>query len=160
MRIEAKLHDLGLVLPDPLRVPPGITLSFAWVRVRGERAFFSGHGALNPDGSIAEPFGKVGEELTVEQGYGAARLTALSVLASLKRELGDLDRVTAWLTVQGFVNAEPGLPQTTNVINGFSGLILDLYGPEAGAHARFAVGVAALPLNVPVSIGGEVEIAR
>ena len=159
MRVEAKLQELGLVLPEPPRIPPGVTLSFAWVRVRGNRAFFAGHGALNSDGSIAEPFGKVGEELTVEQGYGAARLTALSVLASLQRALGDLDRVTAWLTVQGFVNAVPGLAQTTNVVNGFSDLILELYGPEAGEHARVAVGVAALPLNVPVSITGEVEIA-
>jgi hypothetical protein len=81
-------------------------------------------------------------------------------LASLKRERGDLDRVTAWLLVQGFVNTVPGLTQTTNVINGFSDLILQLYGQEAGEHARFAVGVAALPLNVPVSIAGEVEIAN
>ncbi len=158
MHIEAKIGELGLVLPEPPQVPPGITLSFAWVRMRGNRAYFSGHGALNADGSIAELLGKVGGELSVDQGYNAARLTALSVLASLKRELDDLDRVTAWLFVQGFVNTVPGLTQTTNVINGFSDLIVQLYG-ETGEHARFAVGVAALPLNVPVSIGGEVEIA-
>jgi enamine deaminase RidA (YjgF/YER057c/UK114 family) len=135
MQIEAKLEKLGLVLPDPIELPPGVKLSFAWVRVHGNRAYVSGHGPLNPDGSIAGPLGKVGTEVSPEEGYQAARLTALSILSSLKRELGDLDRVTAWLMVYGLVNAVPGFTQTTNVINGFSDLILELYGPEAGMHA-------------------------
>lgn len=158
MRVETRLAALGLVLPEPLRVPPGLTLSFAWVRVRGNRAFIAGHGPQNPDGSVATPLGKVGAELTVDEGYQAARLAALAMLGNLKRVLGDLDRITAWLMIHGMVNAVPGLTQTTTVVNGFSDLILDLYGPAAGTHARFAIGVAALPLNVPVSIAGEVEI--
>lgn len=81
------------------------------------------------------------------------------MLSSIKREIGDLDRVTAWLTVSGMVNAEAGYGQTTNVINDFSDLILELYGSDIGQHARTAVGVAALPLNNAVIIAAEVEFA-
>ncbi len=77
----------------------------------------------------------------------------------MKRALGDLDRVTAWLMVYGLVNAVPDFVQTTNVINGFSDLILELYGPEAGMHARVAPGMTTLPLGLPVSIAAEVEIS-
>ena len=96
--------------------------------------------------------------MSPEQGYEAARLTALAILASLKRELGDLDRVTAWLKVFGIVNAAPGFAEQPNVINGFSDLILGVYGPEAGDHARSAVGRAELPLGLPEEIEAEVEI--
>lgn len=158
MEVEARLEELGLVLPEPLEVPPGLVLPFSFVRVRGDRAYVSGHGALNPDGSLAGPFGKVGAEVSVEQGYEAARLTALAVLASLKRALGDLDRVSAWLRVFGMVNSAPGFDRQPNVINGFSELILELYGPEAGDHARSAVGMAGLPLGMPVEVEAEVEV--
>lgn len=158
MQIEARLEDLGLVLPQQLEAPPGLHLPFSWVRVRGDRAYVSGHAAMNPDGSLAGPFGQVGAEISVEQGYEAARLTALAVLGSLKRALGDLDRVTAWLKVFGMVNSAPGFAQQPNVINGFSDLILEVYGPEAGDHARSAVGVAGLPLGLAVEIEAEVEI--
>ena len=158
MEIERKLAELGLTLPEAMQAPGGMKLPFAPVRVRGNRAFVSGAGALNPDGSLAELLGKVGTELTVEQGYQAARLTALAVLGSLKRELGDLDRVTAWLRVFGMVNVAPGFTQTPSVINGFSDLILELYGPERGAHARSAVGLAELPLRLAVEVEAEVEI--
>ncbi len=133
MRVEAKLEELGLVLPAEPKLPPGVQLSFAWVRVYGDRAYIAGQGPLNSDGSIAGPLGKVGVDLSAEQGYQAARLSALTILSSLKRELGDLDRITAWLMVYGMVNAEPDFALTTNVINGFSDLILELYGPEAGS---------------------------
>jgi len=156
-RVEARLEEMGVVLPEPVKAPPGMRLPFSWVRTRGNRAYVSGHAALNPDGSPAGPFGKVGAEVSPEEGYEAARLVALAILASLKRELGDLDRVTAWLTVTGMVNAAPGFGETPNVINGFSDLILELYGPEAGAHARTAPGVATLPVNTPVIILAEVE---
>jgi enamine deaminase RidA (YjgF/YER057c/UK114 family) len=159
MRVEARLAELGLVLPEVMAPPPGVVLPFPWVRVRGNRAFVSGHGPLAADGSLAEPRGKVGSDLTAEQGYEMAKLTALAMLASLKRELGDLDRVTAWLRVFGMVNVAPGFDRTPLVINGFSDLILDLYGPEAGAHARSAVGMAALPVGIPVEIEAEVEIS-
>ena len=156
--IESRLHERGLALPGPVAVPPGVRLPFAFVRVRGKRALISGHGPQNPDGSFAHPLGKLGRELGVEQGYHAARLTALSILGSLKRELGDLDRVQAWLRVFGMVASAPGFAQQPAVINGCSDLILELYGPAAGTHSRSAVGMAELPFNIPVEIEAEVEI--
>ncbi|MFI5274727.1 MAG: RidA family protein [Ktedonobacterales bacterium] len=158
MRIEAKLAALGLMLPAPMQDPPGTRLPFAPVRVRGNRAYVSGAGPLAADGRLAEPLGKVGADLTLDQGYAAAKLTALALLGALKHELGDLDRVSAWLRIFGMVNVAPDFTQTPEVINGCSDLILDLYGPEAGAHARCAVGMAALPFSIPVEIEAEVEI--
>jgi RimJ/RimL family protein N-acetyltransferase len=158
MGAEAKLEELGLVLPEPGKTPPGLTLPFSWVRVRGNRAYVSGHVPLSADGSIAEPFGQVGVDVSEEEGYEAARLAGLAILADLRRELGELDRVVAWLRVFGMVNSGPGFVRHPNVINGFSDLILDLYGPNAGDHARSAVGMAGLPLGVPVEIEAEVEI--
>jgi enamine deaminase RidA (YjgF/YER057c/UK114 family) len=158
VQIEQKLQALGLVLPEGPKIPPGIKIPFAWTRRRGNRVYVAGHAATNPDGSPAGPFGKVPTEVTLEAAQAAARSTALAILGSLKRELGDLDRVTAWLMVYGMVNAEPGYAQTTNAINGFSDLILELYGPEIGQHARVAVGMAALPLNNAVTIAAEVEV--
>lgn len=157
MQIEAKLGALGLILPEPLKIPHGLQLPFAWVRVRGHRAYISGHIPQNPDGSLAEPLGRVGADVTAEQGYQAARLVALAHLASLKRALNDLDRVTAWLRVFAMVNAAPGFNQTPLVTNGYSELILQLYGPEVGAHARSSIGMQ-IPLNAPVNCEAEVEI--
>jgi enamine deaminase RidA (YjgF/YER057c/UK114 family) len=159
MDIESRISKMGLVLPAPVIAPPGARLPFAFVRVRGNRAFISGHPPQSADGSIAKPLGKVGRDLSVDEGYRAARLTALSILGNLKRELGDLDRVLAWLRVFGMVNSAPGFNQQPAVINGFSDLIVELYGPEAGKHARSAVGMAELPFDIPVEIEAEVEIA-
>jgi enamine deaminase RidA (YjgF/YER057c/UK114 family) len=158
MHIEARLASLGLILPEPVKVP-GVILPFMWVRVRGNRAYISGHGPLNPDGSLAQPLGKVGADLSVEEAYQSARLIALSMLSSLKRELGDLDRVTAWLRVHGMVNSAPGFKQQPAVINGFSDLILELYGSDVGQHARSAVGMAELPFGMPVEIEAEIEVS-
>ncbi|MDQ6645824.1 MAG: RidA family protein [Pseudomonadota bacterium] len=160
MKIEEKLLALGLTLPPPPQPPPGIVLPFRFVRIVGSRALISGHGPQNADGSFAEPLGKLGREVSLEQGYLAARLVALSVLGSLKRALGDLDRITAWSRVLGMVNSAPGFIMQPNVINGFSDLILELYGTDVGAHSRSAVGLAELPFNIPVEIEGEVEIDR
>jgi enamine deaminase RidA (YjgF/YER057c/UK114 family) len=157
MRIEARLADLGLVLPPPVRVPPGVRLPFSPVRLVGDRALVSGHGPQNADGTPAGPFGKVGADVTVEEAYRAARLTALSILGSLRRELGDLDRIAAWVRVFGMVSSAPGFDRQPAVINGFSDLILELYG-EAGAHARSAVGMAELPFGLPVEIEAEVLV--
>jgi hypothetical protein len=157
-RIEDKLRVFGLVLPPPTRPPPGVVLPFQFVRIIGRRALISGHGPQNPDGSFALPLGKLGRELTVEQGYIAARMTGLSILGSLQRALGSLDRIAAWSRVFGMVNSAPGFNQQPSVINGFSDLILELFGPEVGAHCRSAVGLAELPFNIPVEIEGEVEI--
>ncbi len=157
-RIEERLRTLGLTLPPPPRPPQGVFLPFEFVRISGRRALISGHGPQNPDGSFAEPLGKLGRDVTLEQGYLAARLTALSILGSLHRALGDLDRIAAWVRVFGMVNSAPGFNQQPSVINGFSDLILELFGPDSGAHSRSAVGMAELPFNIPVEIEGEVEL--
>jgi len=156
--IERRLAALGLVLAQPAKPPPGVALPFQFVRIAGRRALISGHAPTNADGSIAKPLGKLGRELTVEQGYAAARLTALSILGSLQRALGDLDRIVAWTRVLGMVNSAPGFTQQPSVINGFSDLILEVFGPDVGAHSRSAVGVAELPFGIPVEIEGEVDI--
>ncbi|MDM0113876.1 RidA family protein [Variovorax sp. J22R133] len=157
-RIEARLAALGLALPAAVKAPAGVVLPFRFVHIVGSRVFVSGHGPTNPDGSLAAPLGKVGRELTVEQGYAAARLTALAALGSLQRALGDLDRVTAWTRVFGMVNSAPGFNKQPSVINGFSDLIIDVFGPEIAAHARSAVGMAELPFDIPVEVEAEVAI--
>lgn len=154
--IEARLSALGLVLPGATRPPPGVVLPFEAVRILGARALISGHGPTLADGSIAGPLGKLGGELSVEQGYAAARLTGLAILGSLQRALGDLDRIAAWGRVFGMVSSAPGFIRQPSVINGFSDLILQVFGPEVGAHARSAVGMAELPFGIPVEIEGEV----
>lgn len=159
-RIEDRLASLGLVLPPPLQAPAGMLLPFPFVRLIDNRAIISGHGPQNADGSIATPLGKVGRDLTVDQGYAAARLTALSILGSLQRALGDLDRITAWVRVFGMVNSTAWFNRQPAVINGFSDLILELYGAEIGAHARSAVGMAELPFDIPVEIEGEVQFSK
>jgi enamine deaminase RidA (YjgF/YER057c/UK114 family) len=158
MRIEARLRELGLTLPEPFQSPTGRPYPFSWVRVRGNRAYVSGHLPLAPDGSLAEPRGKVGAEVTPEQGAAAARHAALAAIGSLQRALGDLDRVTAWLRVFGMVNAARGFTQVAGVVNGFSETLIEVFGPEVGGHARSAVGMAELPFGVAVEIEAEVEI--
>ena len=157
---EQRLAELGLVLPAPTQLRPGVTLPFPMVRVVGSRAIISGHGPTNPDGSLAQPLGKVGARVTEEQAYIAARLTGLAMLGSLKRELGDLSRIACWTRVFGMVNSAPGFIRQPAVINGFSDLILGVFGSAQGAHARSAVGVAELPFGIPVEIEGEVELKR
>ena len=156
-RIEDRVRALGLTLPLSMQPPAHLALRFQQVRIVGSRALISGHVPQNPDGSIAAPFGKLGCEISLEQGYAASRLIALGILGSLRRVLGNLDRVKAWTRVFGMVNSAPGFGRQPEVINGFSDLILELYGPEAGAHSRSAVGLAELPYSVPVEIEGEVE---
>jgi hypothetical protein len=157
-KIHGRLNELGLALPSPLQLPPGAALPFPWVRVVGTRALISGHGPTNADGSLAHPLGKVGLDVSQEQGYTAARLTGLAILGSLERELGNLDRIAAWTKVFGMVNSAPGFNRQPAVINGFTDLILEVFGAEVGAHARSAVGLAELPFNIPVEIEGEVEL--
>ena len=158
--IEQRLQSLGLVLPAPLQLPPGATLPFPWVRIVGSRALVSGHGPTSPDGSLARPLGKVGADVTLEQGYAAARQTGLAILASLKRELGDLDRIDRWVRVFGMVNSAPGFNRQPAVINGFTDLVVEVFGKEAGAHARSAVGMAELPFDIPVEIEAEVLLVE
>jgi len=159
MRVEKRLTELGLVLPAPMKLPPNTRLPFVNVRVRGNRAFIAGHGPLNADGSLAGPFGKVPIDVTLEQANQSARLVCLAMLASLQRELGNLDRVAAWLRVFGMVSSAPDFAAQPAVINGCSDLLLEVFGPDVGQHARSAVGLAALPFNLPVEIEAEVEIS-
>ena len=159
MTPDERIRELDLDLPEPIKLPPNLEMQFSWVRVSGNRVFISGHIALNADGSVSEVTGKVGGEVTVEQGYEAARQTGLAILSSLKRELGTLNNITAWLRVFGMVNVEPGFVKTPLVINGFSNLILDVFGKEIGNHSRSAVGMAELPFGAPVEIEAEVEIS-
>jgi len=156
--IENQLALLGLVLPPEVQPPPGVMLPFAFVNVRGDRAVISGHGPQSADGSLAPPFGQVGADVSLEEAVASARLVALSMLGSLHRELGTLDRVTGWLRVFGMVNSAPGFDQQPTVINGFSNVILEVFGPEVGRHARSAVGMAALPFRIPVEVEAEVSI--
>lgn len=132
-------------------------LPFSPVRISGTRAFISGHGPVGPYGAIIGPFGKVGAQVTLEQAVHAARLTTLAMLGSLQRALGSLDRVSAWLRIFGMVNTAPDFNRYPAVINGCSDLILELFGPERGDHARAAVGLAGLPWDIPVEIEAEVE---
>ena len=155
--IEERLAELGLELPAPLAAPPGVELPFELVRVSGGHAYISGHVAM--DGSEVLFQGKVGADVTVEQAQQAARATGLSMLTALKQELGDLDSVVRWVKALGLVNCAPAFNQTPAVINGFTNLIIDLWGPEAGAHARSAIGVAELPFDAPVEIEAIVEVA-
>lgn len=156
-RIDERLADLGLELPRPFEAPPGVEFKFDLVRVSGAHAYTSGH--LPMDGPDVLVQGRVGAELTVEQGYEAARLTTLSMLAGLRRELGELDRITGWVKALGLVSCAPGFDKPPAVINGFTDLILELWGEEQGRHARSAIGAAQLPFGVPVEIEAVVEIA-
>jgi len=154
---EQRVADLGLKLPPEPLLPPGVRIPFEWVRVVGERCVLSGHGALGLDGAPTGPFGSVPCEVPMEAAQESARSAVLAMLGALRRELGSLDRVRDWVSLSGFVNAEPGYPQTTAVLNPASDLLLDVFG-EHGRHARTAIGVAALPLNLPVIMSAELLV--
>ncbi|MEV0399163.1 RidA family protein [Actinoallomurus sp. NPDC050550] len=154
--IERRLSELGAVLPSPIAAPPGVAQRLEFVTVAGPLAYLSGHGPADGPRRLAR--GKVGADLTVEEGRAAARQCALAALASLKREFGELSRVRRWIKVTGYVNCTPGFEQTPAVVNGFSDLVCDLWG-DAGRHARSAIGVCALPFAVPVEVEAIVEIA-
>jgi enamine deaminase RidA (YjgF/YER057c/UK114 family) len=123
--------------------------------VTGATAYVSGHGPVDGDAVLVA--GKVGDDVSVEDGYRAARLTALSILSSLERELGDLDRVERWVKALGLVNCAPGFNRMPAVINGFSDLIGEIWG-EAGRHARSAIGAAELPFDMAVEVEAIVEL--
>ncbi len=145
MKVEQELANLGLKLPEPM---PPVANYIGAVRV-GSLLFVSGHGP-RADGKLMFQ-GKVGRDLTVEQGYEAARLVMLNCLGTIKREIGDLDKVERIVKLLGFVNAPEGFRESPKVINGASDLLVQLYG-ENGRHARSAIGVAALPNEIAVEI--------
>lgn len=152
MKIEAKLEQLGLTLPAPI-MPPG---NYEPVKVHEGIAYISGHGPFDESTPLVQ--GTVGRDLTLEEGYRAAGLTALSILASLRLALCDLDRVTEWLKVVGYVQSAPGFEQNAKVVNGFSDLIVELWG-DSGRHARSAPGQGPSPLNVPVIVDALVAVS-
>lgn len=151
--IEERLEELGLVLPEPMD-PPG---NFELVTVHRGVAYVAGHAPI--DGSTVLVEGAVGAGVTLEEGYRAARLTGLSMLASLRSVLGDLDRVTRWLRAVGYVQAGPGFDEHAKVVNGFSDLIVEVWG-DAGRHARSAPGQGPSPLNVPIIVDAIVAVSE
>jgi enamine deaminase RidA (YjgF/YER057c/UK114 family) len=159
MTVEERLQAAGMELPRPVEgvadaggVRPNIVLS----RRVGDIVYLSGTGPLR-DGEFVYR-GKLGADMSIEDGYAAARLTGLNLVANLAREIGDLERVTRWVKALGLVNSTPDFEQQPAVINGFSDLIIELFGQERGAHARSAIGVAALPHGIPVEIEAIVEV--
>jgi enamine deaminase RidA (YjgF/YER057c/UK114 family) len=154
-RIDDRLAELGLRLPAPFAAPPGVEFKFDLVRIHGDTAHVSGHGPVDGDRTLVA--GKVGGDVSAEDGAEAARLTGLAIFASLRQELGDLDRVSRWVKALGLVNCAPGFSKTPAVVNGFSELVLEVWG-DAGHHARSAIGVAELPFDWPVEVEALVEI--
>ena len=148
---EAKLKEKGIVLPAPQK-PVANYVNV--VRV-GNLLFLAGKGPTKPDGSNIT--GKVGKDLTIEQGYEAARLTAINHLAVLKSELGDLNKIKRIVKVLGMVNCTEDFKDQPKVINGYSDLMVEIFG-DKGKHARSAVGMYALPLNIVVEVEVIVEV--
>ena len=153
MTIKERLTELGLELPPPMRIDGQ---RFETVFVVGERAIISGHLPFDAGGKLARPLGKVGGEVSADEAYQAARKVALGMIASLQAADVDLDRV-AWRRVFGMVNAAPGFNALPGVINGFSDVVLEVFG-DRGKHARSAIGVAELPFGVPVEVEAEVAL--
>lgn len=157
-KIDERLAELGIDLPEPFAAPPGVTFRFERVHVHDGLAHVSGHGPMDGDRVLAS--GRLGGSVEIEDGAAAARLTGLSVLASLDAALGDLDRVERWVKATGFVNVQEGsgFNKMPAVINGFSELVLEIWGDVAGAHARSAIGVASLPFDWPVEVEAVVAV--
>ena len=153
MSAEQRLRDLGIVLPPPWKDEAN--------RVRALRSgihvYMSGHGPLAPDNSPLV-VGKLGRELSIEQGAAAARLAGLACLGTLRGHLGSLDRVTRVVRVVGFVNCAPGFNTPSNVMHGFSDLMVEVFG-EIGRHTRSAIGVAELYADMPVEVEALFEVA-
>jgi enamine deaminase RidA (YjgF/YER057c/UK114 family) len=151
MNIEAKLKEMGIELP------PAVTPVANYVpAVRtGNLVFLSGHGPFKEDGSLIT--GKVGSDLTTDQGYQAARRIAIGLLGSLKAAIGDLDKVRQMVKLLGLVNCGPDFTDQPKVINGASDFLVEVFG-DKGKHARSAVGTNALPVNIAVEIEMIVEV--
>jgi len=152
MSAESKLAELGLQLP-PAPEPKGVYRPLVIV---GNLAYTAGHLPVATDGSLTT--GRIGEDLDKDAGYQAARQAALAILATLRNELGTLDRVRRLVKVLGVVNCTPEFTEQPAVINGCSELLIKVFGPEAGIGARSALGANSLPLGVPVEIEAIFEI--
>lgn len=152
--VEERIKELGIVLAAP-ELPPNVKLVLA--TRTGNLVYLSGNGPL-PAGDRKGYYGKVGKDLTVDEGYLAARSTAISQLAVLKNEIGDLNKVVRIVKVLGMVNCEPDFTEQPQVINGFSELMIEVFG-DRGRHARFAVGMNSLPWNIACEVEMIVEVA-
>jgi enamine deaminase RidA (YjgF/YER057c/UK114 family) len=148
---EGRVRELGMELP----VAPTPAASYVGATRAGRLLFLSGHGSDMPGGRQYR--GRVGSDLTVEQGYQAARACAINLLATLRAELGSLNRVVRIVKVLGFVNSSTDFSDQPQVINGCSDLLVEVFG-EAGRHARSAIGTSTLPLNLPVEVEMIVEV--
>ncbi|MBX3414814.1 MAG: RidA family protein [Pirellulales bacterium] len=146
MGADARIQELGIELPPPPK-PAGV---YKPVVVVGNLAYVSGHGPLQSDGTLMT--GRVGGDVDQKFGYDAARQTGLAILATLQRDLGSLDRVKRVIKTLGMVNAAPDFQQHPAVINGFSELMAEIFGPDHGVGARSAVGMGSLPGNIAVEI--------
>lgn len=149
--VENKLKELGITLMEPTKPMANYVKA---VRT-GNLIYLAGHGPAKADGTYIT--GKVGKDLTVEQGAEAARQTGLALLSTLKAEIGDLNKVKRIVKVLGMVNCSEGFTEQPKVINGFSDLMVQVFG-EKGKHARSAVGMYALPQNIAVEIEMIVEV--
>ena len=152
MSADAKIQQLNLELP-PAPKPVAV---YKPLVVVGNLAYVSGHGPLKPDKTLIT--GRVGIDMTVEQGKAAARQVGLAILATLRSELGSLDRVKRVIKVLGMVSSTPEFKDHPAVINGCSELFADIWGPENGIGARSAVGMGSLPGNIPVEIEAIFEV--
>jgi enamine deaminase RidA (YjgF/YER057c/UK114 family) len=151
MRIEERIKSLGLELP----VPPTPAGNYIGALTCGKLVYLAGHGPKDADGNYRK--GKVPSEVSLEEAYDAARLVALNMLATLKAEIGDLDRVRRFVKVLGMVNAEPDFELQPKVINGYSDFMVEIFG-AAGRCPRSAVGMGSLPSGIPVEIEAIVEL--
>jgi YjgF/chorismate_mutase-like putative endoribonuclease len=158
MTVAERIQELGFELPVPAKLPPGHEVNFRWVHVVGARVLVSGTGPPTVTGEPLGPFGRVPDQVSLEQAQASARAAALTVVANVQRAVGDLDRIAQWVTVAGFVNAEPGYPHTPAVMNAFSEVVLSIFGPEVGAHARTAAGTVTAPLNLPLVVAAELTL--
>ena len=154
MSVEDKLHEMGLSLSDP-NAP---VANFVSAVRTGNLLYVAGHIPRMPDGSILNP-GKVGRDVTEEQGYVSARQCMLNCLSAIKAETGSLDNVNRVVKLLVMVNADPDFERHFIVGNGASDLLVNLYG-DKGRHARSAVGMAGLPLRAPVEVEMIVELAE
>jgi enamine deaminase RidA (YjgF/YER057c/UK114 family) len=153
MGAEARLVELKIQLPSP---PKPVANYVGAVRV-GNLLYLSGHGPLRQDGKPSST-GKVGRDLNVEQAYQVAREVGVNLLATTRAELGSLDRVRRVVKVLGMVHSAEGFGQQPQVINGFSDLMVEVFGEQIGKHARSAVGMAELPMGIPVEIEMILEV--
>ena len=158
MTVTDTIARLGLELPAAPDLPAGFEMPFRMVRKIGSRAVISGHVPLKSDGALWPHLGKVGDAISVEEAERAARQVVLTMLASLNAELGSLDRIEHWVRLFGMVNAAPGFTELSRVINGGSNVLIEVFGPDIGAHARSAIGVAELPFDAPVEMEGELIV--